>query len=152
MGGRGALLAGWAPYDLSWTFESAMPSDSRMLLAPVGEGNCVSVNSVDADSMLVCRSSKLTEGRKSNEPAVWPVDCGVSPLRPKSRSEWLFEDDALSIGAFEAARWAGADAASGGGRLGGGPRDLLYPMSDQYCTRTNLSPMSQRVAHGDACD
>jgi hypothetical protein len=36
-----------------------------MLPVPVGEGNWVSVNSVDADSMLVWRSSKLTEGKKS---------------------------------------------------------------------------------------
>jgi len=39
-----------------------------MLPSPVGEGNCVNLNSVEADSMLVWRSSKLTEGRKSYEP------------------------------------------------------------------------------------
>lgn len=41
-----------------------------MLPTPLGAGNCVSLKSVDADSILACRSSKLTEGRKSREPAV----------------------------------------------------------------------------------
>lgn len=49
----------------SAAFLSTMPRASRMLPSPVGEGNCVSLNSVEADSMLLCRSSKLTEGRKS---------------------------------------------------------------------------------------
>jgi hypothetical protein len=30
-----------------------------------GDGECVNFSSLEADSMLVCRSSKLTEGRKS---------------------------------------------------------------------------------------
>lgn len=50
-----------------WTILSAVllfwpPS---MLPFPVGEGNWVNLNSVEADSRLLCRSSKLTEGRKS---------------------------------------------------------------------------------------
>lgn len=32
-----------------------------------GEGNWASLNSVEADSRLLWRSSKLTEGRKSKE-------------------------------------------------------------------------------------
>lgn len=39
--------------------------ESRMLPSPLGEGNWVSLKSDDADSILACRSSKLTEGRKS---------------------------------------------------------------------------------------
>jgi hypothetical protein len=39
--------------------------DSRMLPCPVGEGNWESLKSVEADSRLLWRSSKLTDGRKS---------------------------------------------------------------------------------------
>lgn len=46
-------------------FLVAMLCGSRMLPSPFGEGNCVSLKSVEADSMLACRSSKLTEGKKS---------------------------------------------------------------------------------------
>lgn len=53
------------PFD---KFEPAMPCASSMLPCPVGEGNWVSLKSVEADSRLLWRSSKLTEGRKSNEP------------------------------------------------------------------------------------
>jgi hypothetical protein len=68
-----------------------------MLPWPVGEGNCVSLKSVDADSRLLCRSSKLTDGRNSYA----PVDSATSfgpPFRPKENREWLLEDDALNIG------------------------------------------------------
>lgn len=58
---------------LSGSFFSIRSLDSSMLPSPVGEGNCVSLNSVEADSILVCKSSKLTEGRKSKD----PVDCAV---------------------------------------------------------------------------
>lgn len=44
---------------------SVMVPDSRMLPWPVGDGNWVSLKSVDADSRLLWRSSKLTEGKKS---------------------------------------------------------------------------------------
>jgi hypothetical protein len=44
---------------------AASPWGSRMLPWPVGEGKAVSLNSVEADSMLLWRSSKFTEGRKS---------------------------------------------------------------------------------------
>ena len=64
-GGRDESVVWRVAYDLPWFFESAMPSESRMLRVPVGEGNCVRVNSVEADSILVCKSSKLTDGRKS---------------------------------------------------------------------------------------
>ncbi len=42
----------------------------RMLPWPVGEGNWVSLKSVEADSRLLWRSSKLTEGRKSKDVVV----------------------------------------------------------------------------------
>ena len=61
----------WVTFDCSTTglFGGlTMPCASRMLPCPVGEGNWVSLKSVDADSRLLWRSSKLTEGRKSNEP------------------------------------------------------------------------------------
>lgn len=47
---------------------------SRMLPVPAGEGNWVSVNSVDADSILVWRSSKLTDGRKSWDGGNWSAE------------------------------------------------------------------------------
>lgn len=50
---------------LSAIFSLVTPSDSRILPWPVGEGNWVNLKSVDADSKLLCRSSKLTEGKKS---------------------------------------------------------------------------------------
>lgn len=76
----------------------------RMVPWPVGDGNWVSLKSVEADSKLLCRSSKLTEGRKSNE--VWvSVTSSDRPLRPpKENREWLLEDEALSIGASRVGR------------------------------------------------
>jgi hypothetical protein len=65
----------------------------------VGDGNWVSLKSAEADSRLLCRSSKLTEGRKSNEVAVSVTSSGRPCLPPKEKREWLFEDEALSIGA-----------------------------------------------------
>jgi hypothetical protein len=56
----------WVTFGRSAIFSfSAIPLDSRMLPSPVGEGNWVSLKSVEADSRLLCRSSKLTDGRKS---------------------------------------------------------------------------------------
>jgi hypothetical protein len=72
----------------------------RMVPWPVGDGNCVSLNSVEADSRLLWRSSKLTEGRKSNDAVVESVTSSVAPFRPpKEKREWLLADEALSIGA-----------------------------------------------------
>ena len=71
----------------------------RIVPWPVGEGNWVSLKSVEADSRLLCRSSKLTEGRNSKE-AVLSVRSSDRPfLPPKENREWLLEDEALSIGA-----------------------------------------------------
>ena len=76
----------------------------RMVPWPVGDGNWVSLKSVEADSKLLCRSSKLTEGRNSNEVAV-SVTSSDRPLRPpKENREWLLEDEALSIGASRVGR------------------------------------------------
>ena len=77
----------------------------RMVPWPVGDGNWVSLKSVEADSKLLCRSSKLTEGRNSNE-AVLSVTSSDRPfLPPKENREWLLEDEALSIGASMVGRW-----------------------------------------------
>jgi len=66
----------------------------------VGEGNWVSLKSVEADSRLLWRSSKLTEGRKSKEAVVESAGSSVAPfLPPKEKREWLLADEALSIGA-----------------------------------------------------
>lgn len=62
--GRAGDGAAWGLEDI---LVSSKPRASRMLPSPVGEGNWVSLNSVEADSMLLWRSSKLTEGRKSND-------------------------------------------------------------------------------------
>jgi hypothetical protein len=78
-----------------------------MLPWPVGEGNWVSLKSVDADSKLLCRSSKLTEGRKSKEPLGSPMSSEAPLLGPKEKSVWLFDDEALSIGASKEGRRAG---------------------------------------------
>lgn len=68
MAGR-VVLPFWepAPWAFSGILLSFKPWLSRMLPSPVGQGNCVSLNSVDADSRLLWRSSKLTEGKKSKE-------------------------------------------------------------------------------------
>lgn len=83
---------------------------SRMLPSPVGEGNCVNLKSVDADSILACKSSKLTEGRKSNEPEGL---CRASPFRFNEKCDWLLDE--VSIGAFDTG-WVAIVAA--GGMLG----------------------------------
>lgn len=77
-------------------------SSPRMLPCPFGEGNWVSLKSVEADSRLLWRSSKLTEGRKSRGPVVLSPRFVAfeRPFRPpKGKRERLFEDVALSIGA-----------------------------------------------------
>lgn len=60
------------------------------------------LKSTEAVSRLLCRSSKLTEGRKSTEPAVWSPDTPFLP--PKEKRLWLLEVDALSIEASIAER------------------------------------------------
>jgi hypothetical protein len=66
----------------------------------VGDGNWVSLKSVEANSRLLCRSSKLTEGRNSNEGWESVTSSDRPFLPPKEKREWLFEDEALSIGAL----------------------------------------------------
>lgn len=79
---------------------SAAICRSRMLPSPVGDGNWSSLKSVDADSMLACRSSKLTEGRKSSVPGFWPLFIlAVSELPEKN--VWPTVEDVLSIGAWD---------------------------------------------------
>lgn len=82
---------------LSEDSTAALALGSRMLPAPVGEGNWVSLKSVDADSILAWRSSKLTEGRKSYEFEAWRA---ASPFRLNEKCDWL---GALSMGAFDTA-------------------------------------------------
>lgn len=77
---------------------------SNILPWPVGEGNWVSLKSVEAVSKLLCRSSKLTEGRKSNEAVVSPRSSAGSFLLPNENSEWLLAEEALSIGASREGR------------------------------------------------
>lgn len=80
-----------------------------MLPSPGGEGNWVNFRASDA-SMLVWKSSKLTSGRKpywvvemelslSGATASGPENSSaVGAYRPKEKSEWLFEDEAESMG------------------------------------------------------
>ena len=70
---------------------------SRMLPSPAGEGNCVSLNSDEAESMLECRSSKLAEVKKSNVEVDWP-ERAVSPCRSYEGRVWFVDEDAESIG------------------------------------------------------
>lgn len=73
----------------------------------MGDGNWVSLKSVDADSKLLCKSSKFTEGRKSKDVGVFSFTSslgGCTPFLPKENKEWLLEDDALSIGESEVSR------------------------------------------------
>jgi hypothetical protein len=77
----------------------------RMVPWPVGDGNWVSLKSVEADSKLLCRSSKLTEGRNSNEVAGSVTSSGRPFRPPKEKREWLLEEEALSIGASSVGRW-----------------------------------------------
>lgn len=79
----------WSPNILPW---------------PVGDGNSVSLNSVEAVSKLLWRSSKLTDGRKSNEAVVSPPSSAGSFLLPNENSEWLLAEEALSIGALREGR------------------------------------------------
>jgi hypothetical protein len=57
------------------------------------------LKSVEADSKLLWRSSKLTEGRKSKVVVVSFTSSDAPFLPPKENREWLLEDEALSIGA-----------------------------------------------------
>lgn len=86
---------------------------STILLGPcstnppwsLGGGNWVSLKSVEAVSKLLWRSSKLTEGRKSNEVDVVSFTSLDAPfLPPKENREWLLDDEALSIGASAVGR------------------------------------------------
>lgn len=89
------------------------------------------MNSVEADSKLLWRSSKLTEGKKSKDPvgSSTAVEEVPAALRPKEKREWLLEAEALSIGASTVGRvvvvvlvvvlvGAGADAGAGGTLVG----------------------------------
>jgi hypothetical protein len=81
------------------------PRSPKMLPWPVGDGNWVSLKSVDADSKLLWRSSKLTDGRKSKDAVVGSsISSGAPFLPPKENREWLLADDALNIGASAADR------------------------------------------------
>jgi hypothetical protein len=46
---------------------SSAPWASRLSPSPVEDGNWVSLKSVEAVSILLCRSSKLTDGKKSKD-------------------------------------------------------------------------------------
>jgi hypothetical protein len=73
---------------------SAREESWRMLPFPVGEGNWVSLKSVEAVSRLLWRSSKLTEGRKSRDVLDSPKLVGAPPFRPNEKREWLLDEDA----------------------------------------------------------
>lgn len=73
---------------------------SSILPCPVGIGNWVNLNSVEADSRLLWRSSKLTEGRNSKEP-LGSSTLPDAAFRPKEKREWLLDDDAWSIGSVD---------------------------------------------------
>ena len=57
---------------LSVILSLGIPEDPRMARSGVGDGECVNFSSLEADSMLVWRSSKLTDGRKSYVVLVCP--------------------------------------------------------------------------------
>lgn len=59
------LVAACPEGAFSCLFLVAMVWGSRMLPSPFGDGNCASLKSEEADSMLAWRSSRLTEGKKS---------------------------------------------------------------------------------------
>jgi hypothetical protein len=59
----------------------------RIVPWPVGDGNWVSLKSVEADSRLLCRSSKLTEGRNSNEVLLSVTSSATPFLPPKENRE-----------------------------------------------------------------
>jgi hypothetical protein len=75
----------WVTFGRS-TIVSTSCCSPNILPWPVGEGNCVSLKSVEADSKLLWRSSKLTEGRKSKEALVSPISAAGSFL-PNENSE-----------------------------------------------------------------
>lgn len=109
--GGGMAARSLLPYWVMSVFSGLVEAiPSSMLPWPVGDGNWVNLKSVEADSKLLCKSSKLTEGRKSNEIEVfsftWSAG-GCTPFLPKENKEWLFEEDALSIGESEGARSSG---------------------------------------------
>jgi hypothetical protein len=95
---RPGRVLGWAvvrvvpPFEdeVAWGLGDMLLSSllfvSRMPPSPVGDGNWVSLKSVEADSILLCRSSKLTEGKKSKE-AVESFNWFDSPSRLKEKRE-----------------------------------------------------------------
>lgn len=54
----------WAAFEAPAILSVVLPT-SRVVPCPVGIGNWVNLKSLEADSRLLWRSSKLTEGRKS---------------------------------------------------------------------------------------
>lgn len=65
----------------------------------------MSLKSVEADSRLLWRSSKLTEGRNSKDALAMSVTLLDTPFpAPKEKREWLLEEEALSIGASTVGR------------------------------------------------
>jgi hypothetical protein len=68
-----------------------------MLPWPDGDGNWVNLNSVEADSRLLWRSSKLTEGKKSKSAVELSSTSFGAPFRPKENKEWLLDEDACNI-------------------------------------------------------
>jgi hypothetical protein len=57
------------------------------------------LKSAEADSRLLWRSSKLTEGRNSKDVVLSVTSSDRPFLPPKENKEWLLDDEALSIGA-----------------------------------------------------
>lgn len=65
------------------------------------------MKSLDTLAMLLCRSSKLGEGRNSNEPVV--LFSSAVGLLPKEKREWLLRVGALRVDELpEATRWRAA--------------------------------------------
>lgn len=78
---------------------------SRMLPCPVGDGNWANLKSVEADSRLLWRSSKLTEGRKSKEVVVSPKSFeDEGSFRRSENNVWELAGAVLIIGALENVR------------------------------------------------
>lgn len=72
----------------------------------MGDGNWASLKSVDAESRLLWRSSKLTDGRKSKEEAASPRSVeDPGPFRLDENRGWAFAAAVLSIGPFVEVRW-----------------------------------------------
>lgn len=86
---------------------STRGSSLSIFPAPAGIGNCANLKSVEMDSRLLCKSSKLTEGRKSSGPGVVSPTSLLPPSRPKVNSEWLLDEEACSIGPFRIERVVG---------------------------------------------